>query len=117
MGTRVVLLRVGQPPEVTFIGEGYEEMQRAVGGLLDRMALDDRTDVWFHDEGLLEGKEPCLWMAIDEADRWHLSLVPQAGWGFIVGDCFLAGHDGHGNTVSLSSEDCRRWLSVLGIGG
>ena len=103
----IIVVEVGRRAQVRELfasnGSRLEHMQALVSGYVDRVEVSPGVDAWFNDEGLLLGLplNRCI-PAYDQPGEWR-----------IHGDLFLAGHDGKGNTVSLTGEQVREWMPRL----
>jgi hypothetical protein len=90
---RIIAIRCGDDPKVEELEHGLEAMQEFVGGYIDRVRLDEHTDLWCNDEGLFTCSP-------------NLLLGEQP----IHGNVFIAGHDGEGETIGLTEEQLTKWM-------
>lgn len=136
---RIIVCRVGRLPVAEVIaaderGSFLSEMQRIVGGYVDRVALDDGLDCWFHDEGLLLGLPlnriiPCaprppspLLEALGGTDVviYHggppesFAKPGEPGEWRIYGDMFLSriDDDEEGDLASVTDDDVARYVAM-----
>jgi hypothetical protein len=72
-----------------------------VGGLLDCVSLSETTDLWLNDEGLL------LELPFNRLVVADGRALP------VVGDFYVAAHDGEGNTVSIDDAALALWARLL----
>ncbi len=96
---RVIRLRVAEAPEVVFIDDGT--LQEEVGGYIDVVPMAEGVDAFVNDEGILDGLP------------FNRVLPTSRGGVPVVGDVVLAGHDGEGETISLTDAQIAHWLPKL----
>jgi len=101
---RIVALRMGEKPQVEMIDSGLDAMQKFVGGYIECVQLDgdlsNGCDLWCNEEGLFTCK-PNRHVTVGD---WYSQTIN--------GPMFIAAHDRHGNTVSLSKARCEQWLKL-----
>lgn len=95
---QIIALRMGELPKVEVMDKGLDAMQAFVEGMITCVGLSDGCDLWCNDEGLYTHKPNRHVMA------GRFSQV-------IHGPMFIAAHDGEGETVSLTDDQCREWLN------
>ena len=93
----VIIKKPGEDAFVTKIDKGLKAMQEIVGGPIELMhgdvvGLPPIVDVWFNEEGKLEGLPPNLNL-ICEGERFDV----------LVGPAFFTTHN-EGETVELHKE-------------
>lgn len=88
----VVMVEPGKPAYKTEIGTDLESLQKAVGGLIDIMRIDNKVNIVFNDEGKLIGLE---------GNR-------RIGGHIIVGNFFVCGENGE-DLCSLTDEQCKKY--------
>lgn len=96
---RVIRMRVAESPELALIDDGT--LQEEVGGYIDVVAMADGVDAFVNDEGLLDGLP------------FNCQLPTTRGLVPVVGDVVFAGHDGEGETISLTDAQVAHWLPIL----
>ncbi len=95
----VIVVNVGKPPVVGEVPHNLENMQRLVGGMIERVELDNHTDLWCNEEGLIHGMEFNRAVWSDYGQEWP-----------IMGPFFLAGFDSDGETVGLTEAQVAKWM-------
>ncbi len=99
---RIIALRMGELPQVEEIDAGLDAMQAFVGGYIECVQLDgdysNGVDLWCNEEGMFTCK-PNRHVTVGD---WYSQTIN--------GSMFIAAHDRHGNTVSLSKARCAEWL-------
>jgi hypothetical protein len=95
MKIKVVVCRLGKPPEIEEIDNGLESLQGTVGGYVECLPLDHRIDIWCDEEGKVKGLP---------ANRLVGRKTP------IHGDFLIAKCDEEGNTVGLTNAEAQRWV-------
>lgn len=109
MNKEITVLTFKADAEVKAVNvkDDLKTKQGLVGGLLDVLRLPMGIDLWVNDEGMLHNLPHVLNV------EYRGQAIP------IFGDCFLAGHDGEGNTISLTREQAA-WVQerlFAGING
>lgn len=104
----VVVETDGAVREVEWDSDGgvLRELQEAVGGYVDVVALDQGLDMWVNDEGLVNGMS-VNWLASALAAR---SGAQQPYWGPAV---FTGGADEEGKTLSLPAASVASLVQTL----
>lgn len=97
MAIRVIVCRVGCDAVVEEIEPTLAAMQTLVGGYIERLILDEKTDLWCNEEGLLK----------------ELPYNRNIAGHRIVGDFFLASHDNEGETTTLTDAQIETWLKAM----
>lgn len=96
---RVVVCRVGKPPELTEIYNWAEPMQEVVGGYFEVHTLSDEFDLICNEEGRLR----------------NLPANRRIGRQVIVGDFFVTRVDRDGGEyVSVRKSDLKTMEALLG---
>lgn len=104
MKIRAIRIEVGSNPEVVFIESGLDSLQSEVGGLIEAVSLDPKTDAYVNEEGLLHGLP------------FNRHLPTTYGGGRmvpVVGNVIIVSHDEEGETVGLTEQQAKDWLAVL----
>lgn len=99
---KVMVKKVGENPEVVYIENDFREMQKLVGGYMERVPfwpqpISRNVDLMCNEEGKMIGLEPNFAIPGD----------------VIMGDVFFSRHEGE-DTVSLTDQDVQDILSVYG---
>jgi len=99
---KIIIKKVGLPPEYAEIEPTLEVMQKLVGGYLECVRLTATVDLWCNEDGKGLG----LPFNVFLAQNGELQDA-------VVGDFFLARHNEEGDTVSLLAADAKNWFSTL----
>lgn len=94
-----LILKCGEYPEVTEIPNDLHTFQQIVGGYIETVSLDSRTDLILNEEGKLTGLDPNR-----ELDYKKLGYqVPEEyRYDIVMGDCLIVGVNNRtGNFTSL----------------
>lgn len=87
MSTQIIIMTTsGEIKFETLEADALAQLQRIVGGLIERATPDEDIDVWANEEGLLMGLP-------------HNPLASALLATCIVGDVAIAGHDDEGETL------------------
>jgi hypothetical protein len=97
----VMIKNVGAEPRTAEIVHNLAEMQEIVGGYIERIALPNNIDLWVNEEGGLEENPKLNLVVVRYGDIIYK----------IVGNVFFAGHDGKGETISLTPNQIK-WLET-----
>lgn len=103
---KIKALRVlpGMLPQAVEIDSGLRSLQAEVGGSIELVSLDAKTDAYVNEEGLLE-RLP-----------FNRYLPTKFGGGRavpVVGNVIIVSHDHEGETVGLTDEQVSYWSVVL----
>jgi hypothetical protein len=99
---KVIVARVEQQPGVEEIDSSLEGMQAIVGGYIECVSLSEGLDLWFNEEGRINGMPFNRLITDDRGNEWD-----------IHGDLFLARHDDEGETIGVTSKDISDWIMQL----
>lgn len=83
MSKAIVLRAAGGWQEIELRDFGH--IQELCGGFVERLQLDEATDLWLDEEGKMKGRSPCPTAIMLTA---HIGLMPGD---LIVGDCVVTG--------------------------
>ena len=91
----------GNAPQVVEIESDLKGLQGAVGGYIELVSLDSKTDAFVNGDGL--------------AMQLPFNCVLPAAWGPtpVVGSVIVVSHDHEGETVGLSEGQIKEWLPKL----
>ncbi|GAB3715764.1 hypothetical protein GCM10027592_56460 [Spirosoma flavus] len=86
------------------LDNGLQAMYAAIGcTCVDRVVLDDETDLWIDDEGLLHNPQPAKFMIAGFDNRF-------------AGNGLICGYNAEGETIStaLTADQVRPLITFLG---
>lgn len=98
-----IRMAVGEAPQRVVIGDDLASLQAAVGGYIELVSLDSKTDAYVNGEGLLEG----LPFNCVLPTTYNPQGVP------VVGSVIVVSHDGEGDTVGLTEQQISEWMPRL----
>jgi hypothetical protein len=90
--------------------EGLAAMKEIVGGWLEVVHCGELGDMWINEEGKLHGLRRNLFAT--HLAHECMGIMPDD---FVVGQVFLAGHDGRGETVDVPDLTIEVFDKVYGI--
>lgn len=99
---RIVAVRIGDEPRVEKMKPGLKPMQEFVGGLIERICLDDYTDLWMNEEGRFTHSPNRLY--VDEHNRF---AIP------IHGDFFISCGSHDDNSDGISEAEAEKWIARI----
>ena len=91
----------GMEPEAVEIDSGLKSLQSEVGGYIALVSLDEQTDAYVNDEGLLTG------LPFNRVLPTPYGKVP------VVGNIIVVSHDNEGETTGLTDAQVSNWLLRL----
>lgn len=125
MTIRVLLCQVGQNPVSHEMETDMHELQKMVGGYVERARLEPNVYLWRNEEGLLQ-KLPLNVLIPAVAPRLHyfapdfifyldkdLASPGEPGVYHIHGDFLIAREDADGEFTSLTDQDIQRYTALI----
>ena len=105
---KVIVISVGEQPNVCEIKEGYEEKCRIVNGDIECITLDDKFEkvMYINESGKLDG------LPINHvATQIYRHYLPTDD--FIAGNAVICACDSEGDTCDLTQEQINEILGLL----